>query len=112
MLAWRAVSSDRLPSEPASLVPQPQGISENQLTPELVFAKLWVQGKREAREKQMLKTYRMIVTTETPGPRGSTDVQREQIRHIPESELCDRRNAARMGAPLGSTRLIKVLEEN
>ena len=53
----------------------------------------------------------MIIETETPGPRNSTDWSREQIRNIPEHEVDSRRAGARLSAPRGSTRTIKVLEE-
>lgn len=55
--------------------------------------------------------YRMIVRTETAGPRGGTRIERETIRHIPEAELESYRDAARTSAPAGATRTIRVVPE-
>ncbi len=55
-----------------------------------------------------MQTYRMIVTTEHAGTRGSTAVQSEIIRHLTEDELPAARANARASAPRGSTRTIRV----
>jgi hypothetical protein len=57
-------------------------------------------------------TYRMIVRTETTNSAGRTDRKAEIIHHIPEAEVESHRAAARLSAPRGATRTIKVVSEN
>lgn len=59
-------------------------------------------------EQKIQKTYRMIITTQNDQGRPVS----EHIRHIPESELQDRRDALRRGMPQGSSYEVKVLDEN
>jgi hypothetical protein len=57
-------------------------------------------------------TYRMIVKTDGRNDQGRAVVQTEMIRHIQGDDLDARRDAARRSAPLGSTRTIRVVQEN
>lgn len=59
-----------------------------------------------------MKTYRMIVKTETVDKAGKPTANTERVRHIPEAHLDERRATARMSAPMGATRTIKVVSEN
>lgn len=58
-----------------------------------------------------MKTYKMIVKTETTDERGRNKTTTETIPHLLEEHLDERRHAARFSAPLGSTRTIEVVEE-
>jgi hypothetical protein len=58
-----------------------------------------------------MQVYRMIVKTETVGTDGRALNTREIIGHLTEDELPARRNAAKLSAPLGSTRTIRVVPQ-
>ncbi len=68
-------------------------------------------SKTERAKEIEMKTYRMIVTTEQSNGRGATSVQSEITRHLTEAELDSARANARLGAPTGSTRTIRVKSE-
>lgn len=54
--------------------------------------------------------YTMIVKTET-SDNGRAKTTTETIRNVPADELDGRRETARMSAPAGSTRTIKVVDQ-
>lgn len=57
-------------------------------------------------------TYRMIVKTETVNSAGRARTTTERISHIPADRVEADRAAARLSAPQGATRTIKVVSEN
>lgn len=59
-----------------------------------------------------MKTYRMIVKTETVDNAGRTISNTERVRNILDTDLDARREAARKSAPLGSIRTIRVVNES
>lgn len=55
-----------------------------------------------------MQTYRMQIKTETVNEAGRTVRHTETVPNLLESELEQRRNAARLSAPRGATRTIRV----
>lgn len=55
--------------------------------------------------------HRMIVQTQTTDRKGRPLSNTEIVRHIPADQVEARRAAARLSAPRGSTRMIKVFDE-
>ena len=58
-----------------------------------------------------MKTFKMIVKTDTKGTDGRSKQTTEHVRNVPESQLDSRREAARQSAPRGATRTVKVVQE-
>jgi hypothetical protein len=66
---------------------------------------------KNERGRKKMQAYRMIVKTETVGTDGRTLKTREIIGHLMENELPARRNAAKLSAPHGSIRTIRVVPQ-
>jgi len=57
-----------------------------------------------------MATYRMIIRTTTVQDGRETNT-REIVPHIPADQLDSRRETARLGAPFGATRTIRVVDQ-